>query len=151
MEKLGRGHRAKQGFPWLGADASVALVRMGNPVELRVGGQNYRVVASADEAELQRLAGVVDARLRSLSQPNRQISPQALVLAAIALAHDLEEERAARRRAEDRSKQMLRALLQRIDAVLDEGPVAPEDGESAEGPRRTDSGGDNHAPPPSAT
>lgn len=99
---------------------------MGNPVELRVGGQSYRVVASADEAELRRLAGVVDARLRSLSQPNRQISPQALVLAAIALAHDLEEEREARRRAEERSKQMLRALLQRIDAVLDETPAPPE-------------------------
>ncbi|MFZ5895922.1 MAG: cell division protein ZapA [Myxococcota bacterium] len=99
---------------------------MGNPVELRVGGQSYRVVASADEAELRRLAGVVDARLRSLSQPNRHISPQALVLAAIALAHDLEEERALRRRAEERSKQMLRALLQRIDAVLEETPAPPE-------------------------
>ena len=101
---------------------------MGNPVELRVGGQSYRVVASADEAELRRLAGLVDARLRSLSQPNRQISPQALLLAAIALAHDLEEERAARRRAEERSKQMLRALLQRIDAVLEEAPATSEDG-----------------------
>ncbi|MGC4090747.1 MAG: hypothetical protein QM756_23320 [Polyangiaceae bacterium] len=28
-------------------------------------------------------------------------------------------------RAEDRSKQMLRALLQRIDAVLDETPSTP--------------------------
>jgi cell division protein ZapA len=95
---------------------------MGNPVELRVGGQSYRVVASADEADLRRLAGVVDARLRSI-QSNRQVSPQALVLAAIALAHDLEEERALRRQAEERSKQMLRALLQRIDAVLDEPPA----------------------------
>ena len=150
MEKLGRSLSRKQGFPWLGHDASVPLVRMGNPVELRVGGQNYRVVASADEAELQRLAGVVDARLRSLSQPNRQISPQALVLAAIALAHDLEEERAARRRAEDRSKQMLRALLQRIDAVLEEGPASQEDANGADGSRRTDDGEDHHAPPSSA-
>jgi len=46
------------------------------------------------------------------------------VLAAIALAHDLEEERALRKSAEDRSKQMLRSLLQRIDAVLDE-PASP--------------------------
>ena len=148
MEKLGRGLSRKQGFPWLGHDASVPRVRMGNPVELRVGGQNYRVVASADEADLQRLAGVVDARLRSLSQPNRQISPQALVLAAIALAHDLEEERAARRRAEDRSKQMLRALLQRIDAVLEE-PASQEDANGADGPGRTDDGEAHHAPPSS--
>jgi len=104
---------------------------MGNPVELRVGGQSYRVVASADEADLRRLASVVDARLRSISQPNRQVSAQALVLAAIALAHDLEEERALRRRAEDRSKQMLKALLQRIDAVLDETPAEPAEFDTA--------------------
>lgn len=93
---------------------------MGTPVELRVGGQNYRVLASSDEVELRRLADIVDARLRSLTAPGRQMSSQSLVLAALALAHDLEEERAARRRAEERSKHMLRALLQRIDAVLEE-------------------------------
>ena len=98
---------------------------MGTPVELRVGGQNYRVLASAGEAELQRLAGIVDARLRELTGPGRQISTQALVLAAIALAHDLEEERALRRSAEERSKQMLRGLLERIDAVLDEPTSTP--------------------------
>ncbi|HWA77561.1 MAG TPA: cell division protein ZapA [Polyangiaceae bacterium] len=98
---------------------------MGTPVELRVGGQSYRVLASADEADLQRLAGIVDARLRALTGPGRQVSAQALVLAAIALAHDLEEERALRRSAEERSKQMLRGLLQRIDAVLEEPTPAP--------------------------
>jgi cell division protein ZapA len=101
---------------------------MGTPVELRVGGQSYRVLASADEADLRRLADVVDQRLRSITQPGRQVSPQALVLAAIALAHDLEEEREARRAAEQRSRQMLSALLQRIDAVLDESPAPPSAG-----------------------
>ncbi len=99
---------------------------MSTPVELRVGGQNYRVLASADEADLKRLADVVDARLRSLSAPGRQPSPQALVLAAIALAHDLEEERAARLRSEQRAKEMLRALLERVDAALNDGtPATP--------------------------
>jgi cell division protein ZapA len=101
-------------------------IAMGTPVELRVGGQSYRVLASADEMELRRLADIVDARLRALTGPGRQVSPQALVLAAIALAHDLEEERSARRRAEERSKEMLRSLLQRIDAVLDEAGTGPE-------------------------
>jgi hypothetical protein len=41
----------------------------GSPVELKVGGQTYRVVASAEEAELKRLADLVDARLRSMSAP----------------------------------------------------------------------------------
>lgn len=98
--------------------------RMGTPVELRVGGQSYRVLASADETELRRLAGIVDERLRTLTGPGRQVSAQALVLAAISLAHDLEEERALRRSSEERSKQALRSLLQRIDSVLDE-PTTP--------------------------
>jgi len=92
---------------------------MSTPVELRVGGQNYRVLASANEADLKRLADVVDARLKSLSG-GRQPSPQALVLAAIALAHDLEEERALRKRVEQRAKDMLQTLLARVDAALDE-------------------------------
>lgn len=89
------------------------------PVELRVGGQTYRVVASAEEAELRRLADMVDARLRDLVAPGRQLHPQALLLAAIALAHDLEQERERRQHVEQRSREMLTTLLSRIDAVLD--------------------------------
>ncbi len=91
-----------------------------SPVELRVGGQTYRVVASAEEAELRRLADLVDARLRELTGPGRPISPQAMLLAAIALAHDLEEERERRRHVEARSRDMLTSLLERIDKVLEE-------------------------------
>jgi cell division protein ZapA len=92
---------------------------MGTPIELRVGGQTYRVLASADETELRRLADIVDGRLRSLTAPGRQVSPQTLVLAAIALAHDLEEERSRRQQVETRSRQMLEHLLGRVDAALD--------------------------------
>src|SRR6267154_921484 len=56
-------------------------------VELRVGGQTYRVVATAEEADLHRLADVVDDRLRKLTAPGRALSPQSLLLAALALAH----------------------------------------------------------------
>lgn len=89
------------------------------PVELKVGGQTYRVVASAAEDELRRLANVVDERLRELTGPGRQVSPQAMLLAAIALAHDLEQERSRRRELEQRSREMLRTLLARIDAALE--------------------------------
>lgn len=91
----------------------------GSPVELKVGGQTYRVVASAEETELKRLADLVDARLRSMSAPGRPISPQALLLAAISLAHDLEEEKAKRASLEARSKEMLRSVLARIDAAIE--------------------------------
>lgn len=103
----------------------------GSPVELKVGGQTYRVVASAEEAELRRLADLVDARLRGMSAPGRPISPQSLLLAAISLAHDLEEEKRKRAQLETRSKEMLRNVLSRIDAALeatDEKADADADG-----------------------
>jgi cell division protein ZapA len=90
----------------------------GTPVELRVGGQTYRVVASSSEDELKRLAEIVDARLRSMTGPGRQVSPQTLLLAALSLAHDLEEERARRSKLEARSREMLGSLITRIDAAI---------------------------------
>jgi cell division protein ZapA len=89
------------------------------PVELRVGGQTYRVVATAEEADLHRLADVVDDRLRKLTAPGRTVSPQSLLLAALSLAHDLEDERNRRVRSEQRARDMLSGLLARIDAALE--------------------------------
>ena len=109
----------------------------GSPVELKVGGQTYRVVASAEETELKRLADLVDARLRSMSAPGRPISPQSLLLAAISLAHDLEEEKRKRLLLEARSKEMLKSVLARIDAAIeasDDKADAERDGEASEPP-----------------
>jgi len=89
------------------------------PVELRVGGQTYRVVATAEDADLHRLADVVDDRLRKLTAPGRPVSPQSLLLAALSLAHDLEDEQKRRLRSEQRSREMLSSLLVRIDAALE--------------------------------
>jgi cell division protein ZapA len=106
----------------------------GSPVELKVGGQTYRVVASAEEAELRRLADLVDARLRNMSAPGRPISPQSLLLAAISLAHDLEEEKRKRAQLETRSKEMLRSVLSRIDAALEANDEkADTDADAADG------------------
>lgn len=96
------------------------------PVELRVGGQTYRVVASAGEDELKRLAAEVDARLRDLAGPGRAVAPQTLLLAAISLAHELEEERAKRVAMEERSREMLRSVLARIDDALEALPEGDE-------------------------
>ena len=98
----------------------------GSPVDLRVGGQTYRVVASAEADELRRLAAIVDSRLRAHTPPGRQISPQSLLLAAMSLAHELEEERARRVRLEARSREMLSSVLSRIDAAIG-ASEAPEE------------------------
>jgi cell division protein ZapA len=95
-----------------------------SPVELCVGGQTYRVVASAEEAELRRLAQVVDKKLRELAAPNRYVPSQTILLVALALAHELEAERTRRRDLERRTRERLSSLLNRIDAVLAEPGVA---------------------------
>ncbi len=89
-----------------------------DPVELRVGGQTYRVVASASEDELRRLAALVDARLRAITPPGRAVSPQTLLLAAISLAHELEEEKSKNLKLATRSREMLGSILTRIDAAI---------------------------------
>ncbi|MBX3183776.1 MAG: cell division protein ZapA [Polyangiaceae bacterium] len=91
-----------------------------SPVELRVGGETYRVKATATEATLLRLADAVDAKLKAY-QGARAGTPQALLLAAMSLANDLEEERARRVAAEERAKQMLRTVVARLDALLGDG------------------------------
>jgi cell division protein ZapA len=87
-------------------------------VDLHVGGQTYRVVASTDEAALRRYACVVDDKLRELTG-DHGIHPKALLLAAISLAHELEQERERREQLERRSREMLQSFLVRIDAALD--------------------------------
>lgn len=86
-------------------------------VELRIGGQKYRVVSSADDAELQRLAGMVSSKLSELSS-GAVVAPQAMLLAALALAHDAETERRRRESVEGRTRELLQRLLVRIDASL---------------------------------
>lgn len=90
----------------------------GRAVNLRVAGQSYRVVSTTNPQDLQRLADRVTAKLEELSPPGRAAHPQAVVLAAIALAHDLEQERARRQALERRTRDMLRRVLGRIDTVL---------------------------------
>jgi cell division protein ZapA len=87
-------------------------------VQLHIAGQSYKVVSSSSEGDLLRLAAAVDAKLTELG-PRGRTAPQALLLAAIALAHDLEEERSKRAALERRTRDVLRRVLVRIDDALD--------------------------------
>lgn len=88
-------------------------------VELRIAGQSYRVVSSAPDEELRRLAEVVGAKLTELTPRGRAPQPQAILLAAIALAHELEAERGRRESLERRTRDLLRRVLVRIDDALE--------------------------------
>jgi len=100
-------------------------------VQLRVAGQSYKVVSSADETDLTRLAATVDAKVAELTPRGRVASPQSMLLAAIALAHELEAERARREALERRTRDLLRRVIGRIDealeSTLEPEPVSSED------------------------
>ncbi len=93
-------------------------------VPLRVGGQTYRVVTSASEEELQRLAAIVDRKLATVVPPGRTITPQAMLLAAMALANDLEEERTRNKALAEKAQSAFGRILQRVDTALDARPAA---------------------------
>lgn len=93
------------------------------PIQLRVAGQTYKVVSSADEDDLRRLAGLVDERVLELVPKGRTVPANAILLAAIALAHDLEEERGRRSALERRTRDVLRRMLMRIDHAMELDPA----------------------------
>jgi cell division protein ZapA len=93
-------------------------------VQLKVAGKTYSVVTSAAPEELRRLAEKVEDALVGVSPPGREPSAQALVLAAITLAHELEEERAARVALEERHRKFVQSMIMKVDAALGEQPEA---------------------------
>jgi cell division protein ZapA len=100
-------------------------------VSLRIGGQTYRVVTGASDEELQRLAAVVDAKLSQVVPPGRAVTPQHMLLAAMALASDLEDERTRSAAVTDRARGAFGRMLERVDAAL---------GQQTAGERRPDEG-----------
>jgi cell division protein ZapA len=88
-------------------------------VQLQIAGQSYKVVSSAPEDELNRLASVVNTKVTEVTPRGRAAQPQAMLLAAMALAHELEEERSRREKLERRTRDLLRRVLVRIDDALD--------------------------------
>jgi len=67
---------------------------------------------------LERLATVVDEKLTSLVPPGKPLSPQSLLLVAIALAHDVEVERAKAERVRSQSRSALRSMLGEVEETL---------------------------------
>lgn len=68
---------------------------------------------------LTRLAEIIEAKLGELVPRGRPVPAQALLLAAMALAHDVEAERTQREALERRTRDVLRRVLVRIDDALE--------------------------------
>lgn len=90
----------------------------GRTVQVRIGGQNYKVVTSASDDDLQRATLVVEQKLAEVSPPGRMANPHALLLAALRLAHELEEAKASNSALREQARTAFTKLRDRIDATL---------------------------------
>jgi len=88
-------------------------------VQLSVAGRQYKIVTTASDADLARLVRRVEKRLKDVAGA-RGGSPDAILLTAMALAHDVEQEAARADRVLEKAKRAATELLQRVDAVLGE-------------------------------
>ncbi len=96
------------------------------PLALHIGGTVYKVHSSASAEEMTELARQVDEKLRELNPKNRPMTPQMLLLVALAFAHDAGEERKKREGVQAEARDMLRRMIIRIDAALDDGAADGE-------------------------
>ena len=95
-------------------------------VELTVAGQSCRVVTTANEKELQLLANMVEEKLANVLQPGRPVDTRAMLLAAVALANDVREQRQRADAIAKKAKTALSGLLTRVDQALEESETVLE-------------------------
>lgn len=94
-------------------------------MQLRLAGQTYRVVTTASDDELKHLLGVVEEKLSDVTPAGRPSTPNAMLLVALSLVHELEAERERSHAVETRARELLQRVLERIDAALMEEEEAP--------------------------
>jgi cell division protein ZapA len=87
-------------------------------VTISIAGHAYRLVTSLDKATLERHAKGIEQRLGKLG-PGQQIHPQALLLVALSLAHELEEARDAADVLKQRASERITDMVRRVDSALD--------------------------------
>ena len=91
-------------------------------VELRVGGQTYRVTTEGSPDEVRQLASMIEARLAVVAPRGKAITHErALFLAALSLAHDLTRLRGDSEAFTARVRDAFGRVLAQADAALDAG------------------------------
>ncbi len=88
-------------------------------VELDVAGTRCRVVTTASEAELQQLTDMVSEKLAAVLPPGRPATTQAMLLAAVALANEVKDQRERADAIANKAKAVLGQLLARVDGVIE--------------------------------
>lgn len=93
---------------------------MKQTVSIDIAGAKYRMTTDADPAHLERLAGLVNARIAELGpKALRTASPmQLLAVVALGLAEDLERSEIRRASLEQATRKAVSSALSRIDRRL---------------------------------
>lgn len=102
----------------------------GRTVELSIAGETVKVVTTAEDGELQRLAAAVQDKIAALAPPGRPPSVKVLVLVAMALAHEVEQQRARADEIAAKARDSLRKLLGRVDGALELSDALSRDREA---------------------
>lgn len=94
------------------------------PVSIRILDREYTVGCEPDERDsLAAAARLLDARMREIRGGNRVAAlDRVAVLAALNLAHELQQLRDAGERRDREVRRTLDGMEARLDAVLDEAP-----------------------------
>ena len=89
-------------------------------VQIEIAGARYRMSSDADEAYLQRLADIVNERVRALGpKAARAATPaQLLAVVALSLAEDLDASERRREILEAKTRQVVDTAIRRIDQRL---------------------------------
>ncbi|KAF1698687.1 cell division protein ZapA [Pseudoxanthomonas jiangsuensis] len=95
-----------------------------HPVEVRILDREYTVGVSEDERDsLLAAARLLDARMREIRGSNRMVSlDRVAVLAALNLAHELQQAREERDARERELSRTLDTLHRRLDGLLGTSP-----------------------------
>ena len=93
---------------------------MKSTVQIEIAGARYRMSSDADETYLQRLADIVNERVKALGpKAARAATPaQLLAVVALSLAEDLEVSEQHRITLEDKTRQVVGGAIRRIDERL---------------------------------
>jgi cell division protein ZapA (FtsZ GTPase activity inhibitor) len=94
-----------------------------------LGGQRYRVVTSAGDEELAHLVGLVERKAKEVGR-GRGMTPDCILLTAIAFAHESEAQRARADRILEKAAGFAGGLLGDVEDALGE--------DEAEGPGEED-------------
>lgn len=83
-------------------------------------------MTTASDDELSHLLSVVEEKLGEVTPAGRRPAPDAMLLVALALVHELEEARERVREVEARARELLERMLSQIDAALEAEDGASE-------------------------